>query len=127
MSRVMRIIAVTVGLIVGGAIAGALAGGIAFSLVLVLGGGPGFSLDAFTIAAVFGAPLGAVAAPILAWLLLRRVSLGRMFVACGGGTMLGAVIGWFATPLGGNVILVPIVGAGLGCVTTAVALHVQRT
>ena len=122
MTRFARIALLTVGLIVAGGIFGGIAGGTAFSLVtLVLGGG--YIGDAFGIGALFGAPLGAITAPLLSWLLLRRVPLGRMFLVCSVGTMIGGVAGYFALAAGGDIILNPLLGAFIGCAMTALLLR----
>ena len=121
MKRTSRIVLVTIGLVGAGIAFGALAGGTAFALVVVLTTGR-ISTALFEIGAVFGAPLGAITAPVLAWLLLRRVPLGRMFLVCSVGTALGGVVGWFATAAGGDSLLNPIAGAFIGCVVAAIAL-----
>lgn len=124
MTRLGRIVVVTIGLVGAGIIFGALAGGTAFSVVVMLADGR-ISTELFEIGAIFGAPLGAITAPLLAWLLLRRVPLGRMFLVCSVGTAIGGVAGWFATGAGGNIILNPIGGALIGCVVAAIALWHQ--
>lgn len=121
MTRLGRIVMVTIGLVGAGIVSGALAGGTAFALVVVLADGR-ISTELFEIGAIFGAPLGAITAPLLAWLLLRRVPLGRMFLVCSVGTAIGGVVGWFATGAGGDIILNPIGGAFIGCVVAAIAL-----
>ncbi|HJS43398.1 MAG TPA: hypothetical protein VJ755_07990 [Gemmatimonadales bacterium] len=121
MARLGRIVVVTIGLVGAGIVFGALAGGTAFALAVVLATGR-ISTALFEIGAVFGAPLGGITAPVLAWVLLRRVPLGRMFLVCSVGTALGGVVGWFATAGGGNPILNPIAGAFIGCVVAAIAL-----
>ncbi len=121
MTRLGRIVVVTIGLVGAGIVSGALAGGTAFALVVVLADGR-ISTELFEIGAIFGAPLGAIIAPLLAWLLLRRVPLGRMFLVCSVGTAIGGVVGWFATAAGGNIILNPIGGAFIGCLVGAIAL-----
>ena len=122
MSRVARIIAVTSGLVGAGIVLGAIAGGTAFWAVGVITE-HAFSPEAFGIGAVFGAPLGAVTAPLLSWLLLRHVALGKMFLVCSIGTAIGGVVGWFSTTAGGDIMLNPLVGAFVGCVTAAIALR----
>jgi hypothetical protein len=121
MKRAGRITVVTIGLVAAGIVFGALAGGIAFATVGVLAG-ERITIDAFWIGAVFGAPLGALTAPMLSWLLLRHVPLGRMFLVCSVGTAIGGVVGWFAAAAGGNIILNPLAGAFIGCVIAAIAL-----
>jgi len=46
------------------------------------------------VPALFGAALGAVAAPALAWGLLRHVALGRALAHTALGTLLGGGLGW---------------------------------
>jgi len=46
-----------------------------------------------------------------------------MFVMCAVGTMIGGVVGWFASMGGGNVAVNSLVGAFLGCLLTAIALR----
>jgi len=122
MSRVARIIAVTSGLMGAGIVLGAIAGGTAFWAVGVITE-HAFSPEAFGIGAVFGAPLGAVTAPSLSWLLLRHVALGEMFLVCSIGTAIGGVLGWFSMTAGGDIMLNPLVGAFVGCVIAAIALR----
>ena len=121
MTRPGRIVVVTIGLLGAGIVFGAVAGGTAFAFVGLLGG-ERISTELFGIGAVFGAPLGAVTAPLLAWLLLRSVPLGRMFLVCSVGTAIGGVAGWFATTAGGDIILNSLGGAFIGCVICAIAL-----
>ena len=121
MPRAGRIALVTIGLIVAGVVFGALAGGTAFVTVGLLAG-ERISTDAFAIGAVFGAPLGAITAPLLSWLLLRHVPIGRMFLVCTIGAAIGGVIGWFATTAGGDIMVNPLAGAFIGCLVSAVVL-----
>ena len=121
MPRAGRIALVTIGLIVAGLVFGALAGGTAFVTVGLLAG-EGISTDVFAIGAVFGAPLGAITAPLLSWLLLRHVPIGRMFLVCTVGAAIGGVIGWFATTAAGDIMVNPIAGAFIGCLVSAVIL-----
>lgn len=115
------------GLVAAGFLFGGLAGGTAFTIVCLMPG-EGPVSGAFETGAIFGAPLGAITAPLLSWLLLRRVPLGRMFVLCAVGTAVGGIVGWFVGSAFNN-ILDPIVGAFAGCVTATIALRyrVQRT
>jgi hypothetical protein len=124
MTRLGRIVVVTIGLVGAGIVFGALAGGTAFAFVGLLAG-ERISTAVFEIGALFGAPLGAVTAPLLAWLLLRRVPLGRMFLVCSVGTAVGGVAGWFAASMSGDIMLSPLVGAFLGCLVTASALRLR--
>lgn len=123
MRRAARVVVVTIGLVAAGFIFGALAGGAAFAMVvLVPGEGP--SLWAFGIGAFYGAPLGAVTAPLLSWLLLRRVPLGRMFLVCSIGTTIGGIGGWFSAG-SADILLTPIMGAFAGCLIAALGLHLR--
>jgi len=121
MTRLGRIVVVTIGLVGAGIAFGAVAGGTAFAFVGLLAG-ERVSTEVFEIGALFGAPLGAVTAPLLAWLLLRRVPLGRMFLVCSVGTAIGGVAGWFATPAGGDIIVNSLGSAFIGCLIAAIVL-----
>jgi len=122
MRHVGRIVAVSIGLVGAGLLFGAIAGGTSFALVGVLAGAE-ISTEAFEIGAIFGAPLGAITAPLLSWLLLRHVPLGKMFLVCSVGTAIGGIVGWFATAAGGNIMVNPLAGAFAGCVLAAIALR----
>ena len=124
MTRATRIALVTIGLIGAGILFGALAGGTAFVMVGLVSG-EGISTEALGIGAIFGAPLGALTAPLLAWLLLRQAPLGKMFLVCFVGTAIGGVVGWFATTAGGDIMVNPLVGGFVGCVIAAIALRVR--
>ena len=123
MTRTGRIVGVTLGLVGAGLIFGALAGGAAFAAVTALAGEK-LSGEAFAIGAFFGAPLGAVTAPLLSWLLLRHVPIGRMFMVCSIGTAIGGIAGWFATTTG-DIVLNSLGGAFLGCVMAALVLRLR--
>ena len=123
MSRIVRIVVVTLALMAAGLAFGALAGGLAFTTVGILAGG-GIAVDAFEIGAIFGAPLGAITAPVLAWLLLRRVPLGRMFLVCSTGTTIGGIVGWFSSG-SADIMLTPLLGAFAGCLIAALGLHLR--
>ncbi len=103
-----------------GLVFGALAGGTAFAVVALVAGDK-MAVEPFEIGAFFGAPLGAITAPLLSWVLLRRVPLGRMFVVCSAGTAIGGVIGWYTTGAE-DIMLQPIGGALLGCIIAAITL-----
>jgi len=60
---------------------------------------------------------------LLAWLLLRHVAFGEMFLVCSIGTAIGGVLGWFSMTAGGTIMLNPLVGAFVGCVVAAFALR----
>ena len=109
MTRGGRIALVTAGLFVAGAICGAVAGALALGTWLMLLG-EGVNGSDLVFAAVVGAPLGGLVAPLFAWTLMRRVPIGRMLVVCTVSTAAGGIIG--ALP-----------GAFLGCLCAAVALY----
>jgi hypothetical protein len=101
MSRVGRIVRVTVGLSAAGAVLGALASAGALTAVIgvmALTGKAEFGLTAevLSVAGRVGALFGMVLGPLTAWLALRRVALGRAMVTTTGATMVGAIVG---TPL----------------------------
>src|SRR4030095_16848521 len=98
MSRVGRIVLVTVGLSAAGAVLGALAsvGGLTGVIgVMALAGKAEFGLTAevLLVAGSVGAVFGTVLGPITAWLALRRVALGRAMFTTTGATMVGAIVG----------------------------------
>ncbi len=124
MSRPARILAVTLGLVAVGAVLGALAGAVALAIGLLITEGAMAELFVLNFTALIGAAVGAITAPVLAWLFLRHVSLGRMFVGASGGTVLGGVIGWIA-PLAGNQIESALIGAFTGCLLAAASLRRQ--
>jgi hypothetical protein len=64
----------------------------------------------------FGAAVGAVGAPLLAWVAFPHVPLGRALLATGLGTVAGAAAGLM---LGGA----PVLGGCLGFLVTGVALR----
>lgn len=121
MNRPARIAAITTGLVGAGAVFGAVAGTVALAVSLIIDGIPSL-VGAALLGAYFGAPLGAIAAPILGWSLLRRVPLGRMFVVCATGTVIGGVAGWLAAGSNGDIMRGGLAGAAIGCVVAAVNL-----
>lgn len=121
MTRAGRIACITVGLSVSGALLGGVAGAAALSAALFVTRDPWWTLG-LTVGAWFGAPLGALTAPALAWLLLRRVPLGRMFAGCTMGTMAGGIIGWI-TMTGEAEALSGLAGAFVGCAVAATLLR----
>ena len=134
MTRPARIIAVTLGLVGAGAILGALAGAgtsaVLSAISFMVTGSDGFGSEGLFAGLFFGAPLGAIAAPVLAWLLLRRVPLGRVFVGCVAGTVVGGVIGWISSSwavLGDNslerAVASGLAGGFVGCVVACILLR----
>ena len=123
MNRPLRIVAVTVGLVGAGAVFGALAGAFALALGLALTDGPMVAAEPWvvSIGAYFGAPIGAVSLPIVAWVWLRRVALGRAIGGSVVGTVVGGVLGWIV-PSDPAPVIEPLVSAFLGFVTAAVVM-----
>jgi hypothetical protein len=111
--RVATVTAVTVGLVGAGAVFGAAAGGLAVTAGVLI---TEHEVAGFAFGAFIGAPLGAIMAPTLAWTLLPRVPLGKMFVRCATGTVVGGVIGWIINPVFG------LLGAVTGCLISCLAL-----
>jgi hypothetical protein len=117
---------VTAGLLLTGAAVGAaLAAGILAVVGLVVDGPGGFPYirAAFGLAAAFGALIGGVGLPVVAWGWLRHVALGRVVLETGIGTVLGGLIGFVGSglrPLPGAA------GALAGFLLAAVQLRVRR-
>ncbi|MGH7528136.1 MAG: hypothetical protein ACREMX_15685 [Gemmatimonadales bacterium] len=95
MISVKRVLAVTAGLVLTGVVVGAACGGIAIALVAVLSGDWRSALrpGLWTLGGVVGAVIGAVVAPVMSWLLLRHVPLGRAILQTAVGTILGGALG----------------------------------
>jgi hypothetical protein len=141
MARAGRIIAVTLGLSAAGAVFGGFAGVVALALSLALTeGGDIFSryiLQVLAIPAILGSALGALGAPAAAWLLLRRVPLGKVFLWTVVGTVTGGVAGWIAgamraavngaPPLFGDEVIAAILGAVAGFLATALLLRLRAS
>ncbi|HLQ58942.1 MAG TPA: hypothetical protein VK113_05450 [Gemmatimonadales bacterium] len=128
MSRSFRVIAITVGLIAAGAVFGAMAGAVALTTSLWFAGDPSYEMG-LSAGAFFGAPMGAFTAPFVAFLFLRRVPLGQMFLWLTAGTVIGGVVGWItafssmdAKVVGG------LAGAVIGCLVAAIRMryHTNR-
>jgi len=117
-----RVVGVTLGLVGAGAILGALAGAVALaaSVLITENDTSGFGL---VVGAYFGAPLGAITAPVLGWLMLRSIPLGRMFVVAAGGTAVGGIIGWITTTSGTAEVVNGLSGAFIGCVVASITLR----
>ncbi len=122
MNRPARVALVTTGLVGVGALFGAVAGTIAVAISLTIDGLQSLIAAAY-LGALFGAPLGGIAAPILGWSLLRRVPLGKMFVGCAAGTIIGGVIGFMLSTRLGDIMIGGLGGALLGCLGVAVILR----
>lgn len=80
------------------------------------------------LGALFGGSLGALSgalgAPLLGWLVLRPVPLGRAIVATALGTLVGA---WVAGAAWRTSYVAPIVGGLVGFVAGAVAIRMLTT
>jgi hypothetical protein len=124
MTRPVRIMAVTVGLTLAGAVLGGVAGAVALAIALAVTEGPAAAADAgvLAFAAYLGAVLGAVSGPVVAWLLLRHVPLGRVFLGSVAGTVVGGVAGWISTTAFDQ-IQYAVLGALAGFFTAVVALR----
>jgi hypothetical protein len=101
---VRRLLLVALGLSGAGAVVGGVCATIAVALILGIRP-PHDSVLRFDAlpflfgVAQFGAVVGAVAAPVLGFAVLRKVPLGRAVVVTALGTLIGAVIGEFLGPL----------------------------
>ena len=124
--RLRRIAGVTVGLMGAGAVCGALAGAAALIISLWLEHDPGSFDLGLLVGPIFGGPIGAITAPILAWLLLRRVAFGELFVRLSAGTTIGGVVGWM-TVTGRPQIVSGLAGAFVGCVVAAIRMHYRAS
>jgi hypothetical protein len=107
-----RILAVTAGLAATGAIVGTVLGASALTAwILIRSGDLRGAGGIIGIAALTGAAIGAVIAPIFAWTLLRTVPLGRAILGTAIGTLLGVAVGplihasgLFAGPIAGFIL-----------------------
>lgn len=127
------IIAETLVLIAVGAILGALTG----TACLVLLGVP--SIGEWSLhelgkmvlwGTLVGAPLGALGAPVLGWLLLRHVPVKRSLLYAPLGTLVGSLlallVGWLRADIADGVGLFYLVGGGVvGVVLAAVGLRLR--
>lgn len=128
--RLYRVAIVTSALSGTGAIVGAFCGAVAITAFTVIEFGAGSVFSRGTpqligMAVVYGALAGSVAAPLLAWGVLRRVPLGRAIVVTALGTVIGSVVGELYRPLNPYVRTVPgvIVGAFAGFLLSGIALR----
>lgn len=102
-----RALSVTLALAIVGAVVGALTAGLALTLVGIVWLQSLIEWDMFVMALRFGAPIGAVAAPLISWLLMRRVPIWRAILHTAVGSMLVAVI---AFPLPYSFLWAPVTG-----------------
>ncbi len=119
--RIVRIAAVTAGLVAAGALVGALVGVLAFTVwMLPLADLPRPYRElaaALPFVGMYGAAMGAVLGPVAAWLLMRRVPLWKAI----GGTALGTLAGSLLGLVGDGMMGFP--GALLGFAAAAMALR----
>jgi hypothetical protein len=128
MSRTLRIVAVTVGLLAAGAVAGALAADAALLLASAVEGG-GLALndwEPLLLVAGIGALFGGVLLPITAWLFLRRVPLGLALLGTVVGTIVGGSLGWIFR-LGSSEIQGGVIGAFVGFACAALLLRLRAS
>lgn len=117
-SRTIRALGVTAGLAVAGAAVGAVLGASILGAMFAFGPwsvGDSDFMYAVVYGGGFGAAAGAVAAPAIAWGLLRHVPLGRAIAHTAAGTVLGAAIGAIADS--------PVIGGFVGFVAAALRLR----
>jgi hypothetical protein len=96
-----RVLAVTGGLLLAGGVVGGLVGGGLLGIFASIGKVAGETglppLRLFAIAAGVGALIGALTGPPLAWLLLRRVPIGKALLHTGVGSVIGGLLGGVIT------------------------------
>ena len=120
--RALRLLKITLGLSCVGALFGGIAGGAGLAIVLLFEPQMWRSfLEFCEFAAGVGAVLGMVGAPAVAWVMLRRVPLARMFALLSLGTTVAAVLGWFAFSRF-DMIWGPTFAGFVGFMATAIAL-----
>ena len=122
----VRVVLVTLGLALAGAAFGGFAGAIALATVIALRGDVAYfsELFALEIAGEVGAVLGLFSAPLVVWVMLRHVPLGRVFLWLIPSAVLGGVFGWFAfSSL--DVVFGPTIAALAGFMASAVALSIR--
>jgi hypothetical protein len=122
-SRSSRILVVTGALALTGAVVGALCGALSVTLALLPSGLRGFDAQIFAVATPVGAAVGAVITPLIAWVLLRSVPLGRAILQCAAGTVAGGVLASWANLH--NPFTTPIVGAIAGFAVAATHLRLK--
>jgi hypothetical protein len=124
MNRPIRILAITAGLMVTGALFASLAGAVAVTVALWIERDPWYMVGLYA-GPFYGAPIGAIIAPVLAWALLRRVALGAMFVWLAAGTTIGGIVGWVTTqaPAESSKVVAGLAGAVIGCLVAAIRVR----
>ena len=131
--RTERIVAVTAGLAATGAIVGGFCAAVVATAVVAVEAKRAFLfsfdfLELLGIVAVIGAITGLVAAPAVAWGLLRRVPLGKAILVTALGTIAGAILGEIVSPMNflSDVLPGVVVYGWLGFVLAGVALRLFR-
>ena len=124
----LRALAVTLGLAGAGAFLFALAPVVGMTLLLASYAGPSALADVtwfFPEIALKGAGIGFVALPTAAWLLLRRVAIGRTLFGAGVAVAIGAPIGAVLAPINcfSNGVPGVINGAMVGFAVATVVLR----
>jgi hypothetical protein len=126
MRRFWRVVSVTLWLSAAGALFGAIAGAIALGTSLLVTDND-TSLFGVLFGALLGAPYGAATAPIVGWIALRRVPLGRLFVGLAIGTTIGGIVGWITTTSDAGFFAPEadngLIGAFVGCLVASLILH----
>ena len=119
----VRIAAVTGALIGVGAVVGAVMGALLTLMAAARGFWPPGEITglakSMTWGATYGAPVGAVLTPVLSWLFLQRVPLGRALLETAMGTLVGAGVALLVDPF--QLYL----GAILGFLVAGVGLYVR--
>ena len=130
-ARVARIALVTLALSGAGAAAGAVLSVAANAgLTLVFGGISRLrdTVEFWPKMAAIGGVIGTVLGPSLAWLLLRRVPIGRAVLQCMLGALVGGVVGaLLPNPTDHDMDWQPIETAVIGTVYAAVRLRLRRS
>jgi hypothetical protein len=118
-----RALVVTLGLAGAGAVFGGVAGALGLAIALFLDPQRWWPslVECCELAFGVGALLGAVGAPAVTWVMLRRVPLGWLFMLLTLGTTAGAVMGWFLFS-GVDLIWGPTLAAFAAFMATAIAL-----
>jgi len=125
MNRALWIILITSGLAAAGALMGAFAGILALAIGVAITEGPSALAIAgtFWFPALWGGLFGGIGGPLAAWLLMRRVPLGRALAGSILGAVIGGVLGW-TIPIAADEAHRAIVGAVIGYVLAVVCLRI---
>jgi hypothetical protein len=130
-----RTIRITLGLVGASGIVGGLCGVLALVPILVLRIVHPNADDAFIpltdvapLAFTFGAVLGGVLGPLVAWTALRHVPLWRLLLEPAVGTVPGALIGWsIPHPIGvPRLIVFPLIGMAVAALRLRYSFPVRR-